>query len=539
MSAQSRNRRHKLVAVIACVALGVTSMAFLVPDDDDLFKVRKNFQIFGSMYQELVAHYVDEVDAQEIMRVGMRAMLAELDPYTTFFDEATNDQIRLSSQGNVANAGIQLELRQSELVVATPSFPLSAYARGIRPGDVISTIGGNPAVGLTLAQAYALLSGDENSLVTVEVDRPGNDTPLEFVLRLEKQRPKNVGYAARSVVAPTVIIIKLNQFGRNSAGEVRKALKQFADESDIDGLILDLRGNPGGILSEAVELCGMFLPTGSVIVTTRSKTPERNVEYRTENAPAYLDLPVTVLVSETSASASEIVAGALQDMDRAVILGAHTYGKGLTQIIRPLPFNTSLKVTNDRFYLPSDRTIQRGESPPVGASFKSTTGRLMSYGNGVSPDVVHDTRPGSELETQLQQRSLYFRYAQDVMSGTADDPGSFSDDVEFVNRFRSWSETKGFTYSHPGSELVAELRDTIESSESIDDMLEPIIQADIDRQYALASKSIRSAISMHVQQLRLDPVDFYEWKYGVDEAVNEARSILLDQQRYSNLLSGN
>ncbi len=538
MSAPSKKKTspRNSTAIIVGLVITLVSTSFVLDRDDDLFTVRKNFEIFGATYQELVANYVDELDAQRVMRIGLRAMLAEMDPYTTFFDEATNDQIRLSARGNVARAGLQLEKRDVELVVGEPPYPMSGYRQGVRPGDIVSSIDGQDASSLSLRQAYALLEGDEKSLVSFSVVRAGTAEPIEFLLIRETQQPKNVSYAGSLTDNPSIAVVKLNQFGRGAASEVKSAIEELDNNTKVSGLLLDLRGNPGGIVNEAVELCGLFLPAASTVVSTRSKSPEKNVTYKTPRQPVFLDLPVIVLVDSVSASASEIVAGALQDYDRAVIVGDQSYGKGLTQIIRPLPYNTSLKVTNDRFYLPSNRSIQSGEQAPGGATFTSVSGRVMTYGNGVSPDVQAEGVRQSEMTRQLHSKSLFFKYAQEIVGGNQQNPGSFSSSAAFGSHFHEWADGQGFTFTHPGKSGLQQFVNSIVDFDAAEQM-EEIIEADVQKRIERSAASISDLVERQVNFLTMSQDAFHRWEYDVDEVSKKAAEIIADTRRYNDILT--
>ncbi|MDA0378123.1 MAG: S41 family peptidase, partial [Bacteroidetes bacterium] len=328
--------------------------------NDDLFELRKNFEIFGALYEELAAGYVNDVRPAPFMRAGIEAMLAQLDPYTRFYDEVDVMDTRLLQQRNLGGVGITIGRRGGRLAVLAPDGDASAYRSGIRPGDVILQIGSTSTDGMTLPEAEELLIGQPGTVIEVLVEREGESAPRSFSLPRVRPRAANVSWygwlGADSTEA--IAYVRLDQFGERAGREVRRAFRTLNRRIPLEGMVLDLRGNPGGLLSEAIQTVANFVPLGSIVVTTRSRADGSVQEYRTEEEPYLLETPLVILMDRYSASASEIVAGALQDMDRAVVAGETSLGKGLVQVFRPLPHNSTLKITISHYFLPTGRTIQ-------------------------------------------------------------------------------------------------------------------------------------------------------------------------------------
>ena len=401
--------RHASLAVllVACFFAG-----FWMPRDDDFFALRKNFQIFGALYEELVTGYVDPVNPETLMRTGIDAMLLQLDPYTNFYDEADNADIDIITRGRYAGVGLNVGIRNDKITVVSPVEGASGYLQGVRAGDIILRIGGTSTVGLTLADLRVLLRGEPGTAVEITVEREGAPAPIDFLLTREEVQLKNVSH--HQLDPETGIgYVKLERFAREASEEVRAAIKTMQETGQLAGIVLDLRDNPGGLLEEAVEITQQFVPQGKEIVSTRGRLPQTERSYTGKMPPLTLDLPLAVLVNDVSASASEIVAGALQDYDRAVIVGQTTFGKGLVQIVKPLPFNTSLKITTSQYFIPSGRSIQAidyrshdGNFATIPDSlrraFTTAGGRTVMDGHGIEPDLHVSRGEVSELEAALQ-----------------------------------------------------------------------------------------------------------------------------------------
>ncbi len=416
---------------------------------DDLFELRKNFEIFGALYEEIAVNYVDEVRPQPFMRAGIDAMLAQLDPFTQYFDEADMVDMQVMQQLKIGTVGLNVGLKGGRLTVLAPENNAAAYRQGIRAGDIILQIGEIPSDDLSVKEAYELLMGQLRTTVNVLVQRGAEVSPRSFVLPLSLPRTQNVSYSGYLGPDSTdgIAYLRLDMFGNRAAREVKRALRNMDRDTALNGIVLDLRGNPGGILGEAIDIVELFVPNGSVVVSTRTRVENAVQEFKTDDDPLFPDIPVVVLMDRYSASASEIVAGALQDYDRAVVMGETSYGKGLVQITRPLPHNTLLKLTVSHYYLPTGRTIQSFAltsasarvAIPTLTSFETPNGRPVRGGAGVEPDKPVSSVPLSEIESALLQESAYFLFAD-----------------RWVEKYCSHPNSKAFN----GIQLVAECLDS-------------------------------------------------------------------------------
>jgi len=449
--------RAVVLPVLVALVVGASLGAFW-PRSDDFFALRKNFAIFGKLYEELALGYVDPLDAGDLMRTGIDAMLRTLDPYTVFIDEADNEDIDILTRGRYGGVGLSIGPRAGRLVVLQPIEGYSAFEQGVRTGDLILRVDGTAVDGMTTEALSGLLRGEPGTTVEVVVEREGEPEPLRFVLTRQRVQLRNVAYSG--FAADGVGYVRLDRFTQRAGQEVREAIERLQAERPLTGLVLDLRGNPGGLLEEAVALSGLFLPPNTPVVSTRGRAPETERVYRSQGAPLSLDLPLAVLVDGGSASASEIVAGALQDHDRAVVLGTTTFGKGLVQVIRPLPYNTSVKLTVSKYYTPSGRSIQsidysrdafgaRAEAVADSARrpFRTASGRRVLDGHGIDPDLEVSLGDGSELEAALVRQAAFFLYANHYAATRGPASADLAITDADLRAFRQWLDGRGFEYT--------------------------------------------------------------------------------------------
>ncbi len=549
-----------VVAVVGSLLAG-TLVGFLMPRDDDFFELRKNFQIFGAAYEELVTGYVEPLDPEHLMRTGIDAMLSELDPYTTFIDEADNADLNIITRGRYGGVGLNVGKRGGKVTVLSPIEGASGYKQGVRAGDVIQRIGDKEAKGLSMADVRTLLRGEPGSTVEIVVQREGAPALIPFTLTRQQVQLDNVTYSgfvdeaispsAESASAPGVGYVKLERFTREAGPEVQSALRNLQQQRDLRGVVLDLRGNPGGLLDAAVDVTELFVPRNSVIVSTRGRLPETERTYRSDRTPMMPDVPLIVLVDEFSASASEIVAGAIQDLDRGVVMGTTTYGKGLVQVVRSLPHNTSLKMTTAKYYTPSGRSIQSinysgGESQvvpdSVGERFKTNAGRSVRDQHGIEPDLEVDPQPVSELEEALQRRAAFFFYANHIAAELDTLDASFNAGDETLNDFRTWLKEERFTFPTNAETAIDKLSMRF-SEEGYDDVSDEVVAL----QRALQQEKLdefdehATALKQHLEReilARFVPESVrIEKMLAYDVRIASAVSLLDDPDRYADILA--
>lgn len=520
--------------------------------EPDFYAIRKSFGLFGAIYEVLAGEYVDPVDAERLMRTGIGAMTEALDPYTVYFDEAVAAAGRLQQQGDVGGVGVVVAERAGGLVVVSVLDGSAAEQQGLRPGDAVVRVGGQGAAGLSPQRANALLRGEPGSTVALEVEREGTPGPLRFVLVRAGEDRTEVTYSGFvGDPAAGVGYVRLHQFLGDVSAQVQEAVEALQAEGEVRALVLDLRGNPGGLLTEAVELSGLFLPQGALVTATRGRASGTSHRYATQTPPAFPTLPLAVLVDGRSASASEIVAGALQDHDRAVVVGETTFGKGLVQVVRPMPYGTALKLTVSRYVTPSGREIQRltyaqgAETAAVPDSlrraFRTSGGRTVRSGGGIEPDVAVGEGEESELERALVRSAAFLRFANRYAAEHPDLAAGFRVDGALWARFRLFAEGEGVEYQTEAERAVAALADEVEAAgyAGAEDALGDLRQAvergkaqDFDRHAdRLRARLGREILSRYVGQRAQTVAALAE-----DPVLEAAQRVLLDPALYDRTL---
>ncbi|MEL6444998.1 MAG: S41 family peptidase [Bacteroidota bacterium] len=560
MRAVSRPRPLHFLALALALGVGAllgTGFAY----GDDFFAMKKNFTIFGELYEELATGYVDPVDPERMMRAGIEAMLGTLDPYTVFIDEAANEDIDIVTRGRYGGVGVTVSLRGERFTVVEVVEGYSAAEVGMRPGDTILSVDGTPVSEFAQDDLRALLRGTPGTTVDLSVEREGEPGALAFTLTRAEIQLKNVTHSGfLGGEAAGVGYVRLERFARTAASEVEDAVATMQAEADetgrtLTGLVLDLRGNRGGLLDQAVDIVGHFVPQGSVVVSTRGRAAESERVYRSEAAPIAPDMPLVVLVDGVSASASEIVAGALQDHDRAVVLGETTFGKGLVQIIRPLPYNTSLKMTTSKYYIPSGRSIQSvtywrdeagGHADEVPDSlrraFETLGGRTVFDGQGINPDIEASLGPVSELEEALVRRAAFFRFANRFAAETPTLPTGFAVDDALLARFRAFVDAEDIAYETRAERMLAELVADLDEAgydatdDEVADLRAELVdekEADFERHAPRLRERLRQEIlSRYVGQ----PAQVAT-SLGTDPQLRQAVAVLDDRARYRSVLA--
>lgn len=448
----------KKIAFFIVLIASVTLVAFNRPDDK-YFEIAKNIDIFASLFKEVNAYYVDEVNPNQVMKKGIDAMLESLDPYTNYIPEDEIEDFRTMTTGQYGGIGAVIGKRNERPIILMPYEGFPAHKAGLMVGDEIVSVDGIEVTSKATSDISKLLKGQSNTQVKVVVKRLGVSEKFEVVLTREKIKIDNVPYYG--MVNNNTGYIKLSDFTSNASKEVKKALIELK-EKGAKNMILDLRDNPGGLLSEAINISNLFVPKDKEIVRTKGKIAEWNKIYNALNAPVDTEMPLVVLTSSRSASASEIVSGVIQDYDRGVLVGERTYGKGLVQATRPLTYNSQLKITTAKYYTPSGRCIQaidyshRNEDGSVGkiadslrVAFKTKNGRTVYDGGGISPDIEVEDRAIAPITSSLISKGLLFDYAGTYVLDHKKIKGAKEfemSDAEYQD-FIKWLANKEYDYS--------------------------------------------------------------------------------------------
>jgi len=421
----------------------------------DYFEISKNISIFADVYKEVNSTYVDEVKPGKLIRAAIDGMLKSLDPYTNFYSEAQAEDYRFQVSGTYSGIGASTRRINGRIFIDSPLEDRSCQKAGLRAGDEIITIDEIPVKDKSKSVIRDLLTGQSGTSVLVEVNRLSVGRIKKEIIR-ENIALKNVAYSG---VIDDIGYIKLVSFTPKAGKEVRDAVLKFKNQG-VQKLVLDLRNNGGGLLNEAINIVNVFIPRGELIVETRGKFPEDNRSFKTMNSPVDTETPLVVLINGNSASASEIVAGALQDLDRAVLVGQNSFGKGLVQTTKGLSYNTSMKITTSKYYIPSGRLIQRldysnkveGKALAVADSskriFKTRNGRIVIDGEGIQPDAAIKPSKLSELSLSLIQNHILFNYATRFRSkhDSIVSPFEFEVSDSLYNDFCLFIQDKDYDY---------------------------------------------------------------------------------------------
>lgn len=444
-----------LTIVIALVGMSFTKPA------ERYFEIAKNLDIFASLFKEVNALYVDEVNPNKLMRTGIDAMLNSLDPYTNYIPEDEVEDFRTLNTGQYGGIGAITRQIGNRTVVTMVYEGYPAAKNGLKIGDEIIKMDDIVLSKLTMEEANHLMRGQIGTNVQLTIKRPGTANPVVLEFKRERVKVSNVPYFG--MVSPEVGFVQLTDFTPDAGKEVRNAVVALK-EKGAKGIILDLRGNPGGLLLEAVNICNIFLPKGNLVVSTKGKVEDSNFVYQTTNTPVDTEIPLAVLINRGSASASEIVAGTLQDYDRAIIIGEKSYGKGLVQLPRLLSYNSQVKITTAKYYTAAGRCIQvldythRRADGSVGAvpdslkkPFKTTHNRIVYDGGGIDPDIATQGQEAAAITQALYSEGFLFDYATDyyVKHPTIAPAKDFTmTDAEY-NDFVSWMKAKKYNYISP------------------------------------------------------------------------------------------
>ena len=483
------NAKRQLSGRWPALAAGLTLLILcggfiLLPDTDLYLKINKSIDVFGRVYREITVNYVDEIDPEKFMQAGIDGMLGTLDPYTVYIDKEEGDEVDLLTTGKYGGIGVTIGVRDGVLKVITVMDGYSAARAGIIPGDRLVEVGGVAVGAKKPDEVRSLTRGEPGTEVKVVVEREGAAKPLEFTLIREEIQVKNVTYSG--FIGDGIGYIRLERFSRKAGEEVRQAITEMKIQGEIKGLVLDLRGNPGGLLDAAVEVVSKFVPRGSLIVTTKGRKPEADKEYRSTEDPLLPATPLILLTDRGSASASEIVAGALQDLDRALIVGTRTFGKGLVQTILPLNFGAQLKITTARYYIPSGRSIQEIDyqhrdkngifatvPDSLRREFKTSKGRKEFEFGGIAPDSVVKDEDVGPMVRELIRKALFFKFANSYCSDHKSEKIT-GVTPSILSAFRAFLDREKFDYQEDMEGKITDLRQLADRSHYTKDVTETL-----------------------------------------------------------------
>ncbi len=477
------NKKHKLFLAIGLpviISASVISFAFT----EDLFEVSKNLDIFTSLFKEVNLYYVDDTKPGQLIKTAADAMLQSLDPYTEYYTENDIEDYKMVTTGQYGGIGAAVREIKDKVIITEPYENSPAMKAGLKAGDVIAQINDVTVKGKTSDEISKMMKGQSGTPVKLLIERPGETKPIEYTIVREDIKVKDVPYYG--MINSQVGYIKLTGFTTTASKEVKDAFLKLKNENNCKALILDLRDNPGGLLNEAVNIVNLFVEKGVDVAVTKGRAKEWTQAFKTVNNPIDLTMPLAVIVNRNSASASEIVSGSLQDLDRAVIIGQRTYGKGLVQQTKPLSYNAQVKVTVAKYYIPSGRCIQaldythRNEDGSVDhvpdsliTAFKTRNGRIVYDGAGVLPDLQTEPQVLSEISYVLVTKNYIFDYATNYVIKNQKlnaDASNFkitdADYTDFVNSLQG----KQYDYKTSSEEDMQALKKSAESDKYFADI---------------------------------------------------------------------
>ncbi len=551
----SRKKPHQRPGIYVLLALIVAGSLFLISSSNDDFKLVKSLEIYYSLFRELNLFYVDETNPEELVENSIDGMLKELDPYTTYIPESDRENFNFMTTGQYGGIGSLIRRNGDYAIIAEPYEGFPAARSGLRAGDTILSIDGVSMINMEISRISDRLKGKPNTPVVLKIHRYGHPDPLEISLIREKITISNVPYYG--MLNERTGYIRLSNFTTGAGQETRSALLELKKNPALEALVLDLRGNPGGLLIEAVDVANLFVPQGQEIVSTRGRVKQWDQEYRTRYMPVDTSILLAVLVSRGSASASEIVAGALQDLDRAVIVGQRTFGKGLVQTTRELSYNTKLKVTTAKYYIPSGRCIQaldyskRNEDGSVGAipdslisAYLTRNGRTVYDGGGIQPDFTTEPEILSQISIALLTRNKIFDYATmfAAMHDSIPPLDEFEISTEEYEKFKRMVSSQDFSYETKSEETLKELIETARR-EKYYDLADQEFEA-LKKKLAHSNKKDLNTFSKEIKQLLKEEIAVrYYYQKGrvrasisIDPEVAKAEEVLEQTDLYYSTL---
>lgn len=513
-------RSWKTPAVLLATAVGGT---ITIAAGDNYFEVGKNLEIFNELYKDINIYYVDDVNPGELINTGIDAMLESLDPYTQYIAESDMEDYRIMTTGQYGGIGAMIRKKDDGVMVSEPYEGYPAMTNGIKAGDRILKIDGRDTKGMDTEDVSKLLKGQAGTKVEIVTSRDGKP-PVNNTLTREEIKIPDVPYKGFIDPVNKVGYIKLNSFTQTASQEVRNAFKELKDQG-AEKMVLDLRGNGGGLLREAINIVNIWVPKGQTVVETKGKIAEWDKTYKTLSEPMDLDIPLVVLVDTGSASASEIVTGALQDLDRAVIVGHRTYGKGLVQQTRDLFYNSKLKVTVAKYYIPSGRCIQKIDyaqhdqegkavikADSTIRAFKTADGRPVYDGRGIAPDITVEQPMLPKIVGGLYQADLFFDFGNQYQwtHDSIPSPEKFTITEDIYQKFLTFVKDKDFEYH----------------TESLDDLDKLVADAKKERYYDHSKDAIDAL------RVQLNPDRAEEFKRFRPEIEEVLKSELVGRYYY-------
>lgn len=548
------NPRWKSISIATLFAIIITASVGFVRND---FELVKNLDIFSSLLRQLDENYVDEINVNDLVKTSIDAMLEKLDPYTVFYPESDLEEFKLMTTGQYGGIGATIQQDSDYVIIAEPYEGFPAYEAGLQAGDKILSIGSKNTKGMTTSDVSNMLKGQPDTKITLSILPFGATKPItKEIIRKEIKFP-NVSYFG--MYTEELGYIRLDQFTDNAGNDVKNAFIQLKNKG-MKALILDLRGNGGGLLNEAINIVNLFINKDNVVVSTKGKGRTKSQIFTTQNLALDTKIPIVVLVNGYSASASEIVAGSLQDYDRAVIIGQRTFGKGLVQNIVPLSYNTQAKITVSKYYIPSGRCIQdvnysdkdengksKHKDDSLATPFKTKNGRTVYDYGGIEPDIKIEIDPYSTVLLAMLEKHIIFNYANvfKLKHQSIAPAKDFRITDEIYNDFVAFVRTKGLQYETFTEKQLKGLKASVKDDKFSDNInnviatLETTIAQEKEQDLVRYKKEISQLLQMEIASRYYAQKGGIEASLYIDPELEKAKEIILNEKSYNAILKGN
>ena len=541
------------------ILLVFTATTAVGQNKNNNFEISKSLEIYNNVLRQLNIYYVDEINAAELNETAINAMLDGLDPYTVFIPESQIEDVKLMTTGEYGGIGALIQYFEGKTQISEPYEGFPAAKAGLIPGDIFLEVNGIDVSGKNSSEISELLKGTPGTTVKLKMQRLGEKEPIVKELKREKIKIDNIPYY--TVFDNGIGYAVLSQFTKDCANELKDVIVDMKKNHELKGFILDLRGNGGGLLNEAVDIVNMFVPKNKLVVYQKGKVAEHNYNHYTQHEPLDLEIPLVILVNEGSASASEIVSGSIQDLDRGVIVGQRTFGKGLVQNILPMNYNTQIKVTVAHYYLPSNRCIQEidyskknkkkvtdtiAKADTLGKAFHTANGRVVYEGHGIQPDVKIEPELVSTITTYLYAKNLFFKYANKFYSEhkSIKSAKDFQITDKIYDDFMQFVKDEGFTFTSKSETDIKELEKTAKIEGYLDE-IQPILDQAVAKIEEEKAKDLLNNRKEIEQLLKYEIVSRYYYQKGRiiatledDPELKRAFEVILNQEEYNNILKG-
>ena len=538
--------------VITLLILGFSVSVWSVEQQASIVK---NMDIYNAIWRELSINYVDTINYDQLNKTAIDRMLQKLDPYTVYIPESEEDDLKMMTTGAYGGIGAMITQKGDFVCISEPYEGMPAQKNDVRAGDLILELNGKSMKGKKTSEVSQLLRGSQGTEIELVLQRPGEKKPIKKHFLREVIQIDPVEYYG--MVGDSTGYIALRDFTDKTTVEFRDAMADLTQNRGMKNLVIDLRNNGGGLVSEAINIAGMFLPKHSLVVTMKGIQPQNNKSYKTMSEPLYPNMPLVILVNTNSASASEILAGVFQDMDRAVVLGERTYGKGLVQTVRRLPHNTYLKVTTSKYYIPSGRCVQaidyahRNEDGSIDripdsltTEFTTRNGRKVRDGGGILPDTLLKRRDQVNISYYLFVKNIFFDYATEFVQThkTIAAPDTFLMSDEAYDEFVKYVLDRKFTYKLESEGMIKELKNMAkvegyeQESAAAFEALEAVLRPNVERDLRLFRKDVEALLSSEIIRRYYFQKGVIKYELRFDTWLHEAVKMVNDESLCRQLL---